>query len=90
MNKIDEMINRILAEERAKAAPPREPTHILLFYRCEEDKYDVLYTEDDQQAVYKFDGQPGTVELTVVLEQRNYYVDTQYWTLGAEPQGDLK
>ena len=87
VSQLDKVINAILAEERMKAEPPpEEPVRKLLFYRCEEDGYDVLYSEDDQEAVYRFDGQHGTVEHIVVLAQRNYYVDIAYWRLVAEPQ----
>lgn len=93
MNDVDEIIERIIGEELAKVPmdTPAEQEELetvqLLAYRCEEHGYDILYDEANQKAIYKFDEQHGTMETVVILAQRNYYVDTQYWILEAKPQG---
>lgn len=78
MNMLDDIINRIIVEERIK-------TEIVvadiewLKYRCTEHQYNVRYNEDFGKAQYYFDGQAGYIETDISVAQRNYFIDSGYW-----------
>jgi len=78
MSNLDDIINRILVEERLKTEVVVEEMP-LQRYRCEEHGYSIVYNEGTEKAHFYFDGQPGYMETDMPLKQRNYYIDSGYW-----------
>ena len=78
MASLDDIINRILVEERLKTEVVIEEVPWQR-YRCQEHGYNIRYNEGLEKALYYFDGQAGYVEADISLKQRNYYIDSGYW-----------
>jgi hypothetical protein len=78
---LDEIMNRILVEERLKKEEVIVEQVPVIGYRCEEHGYSILYNDATEIARYTFDGQAGFIETDIPLKQRNYYVDSGYWKL---------
>jgi len=77
---LDDIINRILVEERIKSEVV--VSDILIYrYRCAEHGYSISYNEATETAQYAFDGQAGFIETNIPFAQRNYYIDSGYWKL---------
>ncbi len=79
MTDLNDIIDRILVEERLKTETVISEVPILK-YRCDEHRYNIRYNEATEMALYDFDGQVGSIETAIPLKQRNYYVDSGYWT----------
>lgn len=78
MSTLDDIINKIVVEERQKTEVSVTDL-VWLSYRCIEHNYNIRYNEDLEKAQYYFDGQAGCIEVDIPVAQRNYYVDSGYW-----------
>ncbi len=78
---LDEIINRILVEERMKTEVVVAPVPPTIKYRCDSEHYSITYNEALERAEYLPDGQTETLVVDIPLKQRNYYVDSGYWKL---------